>query len=65
MGPPFEVRHFVVVVPLWEAAVVVREWLVGKFRTVVLMPALDHRRCEHMVMPVPGFGGRALVMSLL
>ena len=65
MGPPFEVRQFVVVVPLWEPAVVVGEWIVEHFRPVVLMPTLEHCLCEHMVLPVPGCGGHVLVLSLM
>ena len=65
MGPPLEVRQFDVVVPLWEPVVVFEKWIVEKFRLVVLMPALEHRLCEHMVLPVPCCGGHILVLSLL
>ena len=65
MEPPLEVRKFAVVVPLWEPAVMVGKWLVEIFRLFVLMPALEHRLCDHMVLPVPGYGGHVLVLSLL
>ena len=59
------VRQFAVVVPMWEPVVVVETWCVENFRLVVLMPAFEHHLCEHMVLPVPGCGGRVSVLSLL
>ena len=40
-------------------------WRVENFRLVVLMPAFEHRLYEHIVLPVPGFGGHVSVLSLL
>ena len=65
MGPPLVVTQFSVVVPLWYPDVVVGKWLVENFRLVVLMPAFEHRLCEHVVLPVPGCGGQVLVLFLL
>ena len=65
MGPPLVASQFDVVVPLWEPAVLVGKWLLGKFQLVFIMPAFEHRLCEHMVLPVPGCGGPVSVLFLL
>ena len=58
-------RQLVVVVPLWEPAVVVEEWLVENIRPVVIISAIEHNLCENMVLPVTGCGGHVFVLSLL
>ena len=62
MGPPLVVTQFSVVVPLWYPDVVVGKWLVENFRLVVIMPAVEHCLCAHMVLLVPGCGGHVSVL---